>query len=166
MLRDSRILKPSSFKYTIVWWLSSYFFNILTILSALLRESLGTKFKQEESFNILIAIISEKELYKFIVNNIKSVTDQKEIIYLYGCLNYINFNINWKNEREVLQIPVNNIENIIKSYNANFDIELFRENLESFNQHYKCDIFNPKRDKILRKLFFNYENNSPNLLLY
>ena len=123
------------------------------------------KVKQEESFNILIAIISEKELYKFIVNNIKSVTDQKEIIYLYGCLNYINFNINSKNEREVLQIPVNNIENIIKSYNANFDIELFRENLESFNQHYKCDIFNPKRDKILRKLFFNYENNSSNLLL-
>ena len=121
--------------------------------------------KEEESFNILIAIISEKELYKYIINNIKSVTDQKEILYLYGCLNYINFNINSNNESDVLHIPVNNIENIIKSYNANFDIKLFRDNLESFNQHYKCDIFNPKRDKFLRKLFFNYQNNSSNLLL-
>ena len=126
----------------------------------------STNVKKEESFNILIAIISDSEIYKFIINNIKSVTDPKEIFYLYGCLNYVNFNKNSKNEKEILQIPVNIIENIIiKNYDPNFNINMFRENLEYFNQHYKCGIFNPKRDKVLRKLFFNYENNSPNLLL-
>ena len=125
------------------------------------------KVKQEEYFNILIAIISDTKLYKFIVDNIKSVTDPKEIFYLYGCLNYVNFNMNSKNEKEVLQIPINIIENIvIQNYNPNFNMNMFHENLEYFNQHYKCGIFNPKRDKILRKYFFNYENNSPNLLLY
>ena len=74
--------------------------------------------------------------------------------------------MNSKNEKEVLQIPINIIENIvIQNYNPNFNMNMFHENLEYFNQHYKCGIFNPKRDKVLRKLFFNYENNSPNLLL-
>ena len=52
--------------------------------------------KQEESFNILIAIISDIELYKFIEDNIKSVTGQKEIFYLFGCPKLYKFQYEFK----------------------------------------------------------------------
>ena len=120
--------------------------------------------KQARYYNDFIEIISQKELFQYLLNNIKSITNKNEILYLYGCLNYINFNQVPFEEEQVLQIPINLIANIINSLNPNFDKKLFFENLAYFNRFYKFGIFSPKRDRILRKLFFNHKNNSPNLL--
>ena len=122
------------------------------------------KINQEQYYNNFMAIISQKQLYQDLINNIKSIQDKKEILYLYGCLNYINFNPYPINEERVLQIPINLIANISNGFNPNFDKNLFFENLPFFNKYYNFGIFSPKRDRILRKLFFNYKKNSPDLL--
>ena len=119
------------------------------------------KKKQQGYLNIIIGLISEKEIYKYIFNVIKNLISNNEILYLYSCLNYINFNTNIpKSEKEILEIPINIIVNIIKSINIKFNRKLFFENLNHLNLFYKYDIFSPQRDKIIRKLYFNNKNNS------
>ena len=119
------------------------------------------KKKQQAYLNIIIGLISEKEIYKYIFNVIKNLNSNNEILYLYSCLNYINFNTNIsKSEKEILEIPINIIVNIIKSINIKFNRKLFFENLNHLNLFYKYDIFSPQRDKIIRKLYFNNKNNS------
>ena len=124
----------------------------------------STTKKQEEFFNIIIAITSQKELYQYIINNIKSIKDNREILYLYGCLNYINFLPSSNNENQVLQLPVNIMISIINSFNDKLDKKLIYANINYFNKFYNYRVFSPRRDKILRKLFFNHKKHSPNLL--
>ena len=124
------------------------------------------KKKQEEYLNIIIALISEKDLYKYILDVIKNLKSNNEIFYLYSCLNYINFNTDIpKNEGEILEIPINIIANIIKSLNSKINKKSFFENLNYLNLFYKYDIFCPQRDKVIRKLYFNDKNNSLNKLI-
>ena len=124
----------------------------------------STTKKDDEYFSIIIAITSQKELYQYIINNIKSIKDNKEILYLYGCLNYLNFKPSSNNENQVLQLPVHLVVSIINSLNNKLDKKLIYENINYFNKFYNYVVFSPRRDKILRKLFFNHKNNSPNQL--
>ena len=109
-------------------------------------------------------MISKDEIYLFVLNNIKSLEKKKEIFYLYGSLKYFNFSDFFQDEKEVLKIPINNIANIIQTYNTKLDKNLFFENISFLNDYYNYSDFNIKRDKILRKLYFNKKNNSINKL--
>ena len=124
----------------------------------------STNTKQEDKLDIILVIISERKLYQDIVNNITSIKDKREILYLFGCLNYYNYNINQINENEVLSFPVRLISHIVRELNNTIDKQMFNENLKYFNNHYHFGIFSPKRDKNLRKLFFNHKKNPINQL--
>ena len=118
--------------------------------------------KQDNYFNSINKIASKSELYKFILDNINQLKSKYEILYLYGCLNYISFNDFTQEEKNILKIPINNIVDIMEDLNNNLDRNLFFENLAYLNKYYKYNDFSPKRDKILRRLYFNNKKNSLN----
>ncbi len=123
------------------------------------------KKKQENYLNNIISIISKKPLYNFLLNKISIIRNKKDILYLFSCLNYINFNTSVPRiEREILEMPIKLIVNIIKSFNNSLNIKVFYENLNFFNSFYNYNNFSPQRDKIIRKLFFNNKKNSLNIL--
>ena len=124
------------------------------------------KKKQQQFLNNVISLISKKPIYKFIINKISIIKSKKDILYLYSCLNYVNFNIAVpRNEREILEIPISLIVDIIKSFNTSLNKKVFYENLNILNSFYNYNNFSPQRDKILRKLFFNNKKNPVNKLL-
>ena len=124
------------------------------------------KKKQESFLKLIISMISQTPLYKYILNNLPIIKSKKEILYLYSCLNYVNFNISVpRNDRQILEIPISIIVDIIKSFNTSLNRTLFYENLNVLNSFYNYNNFSPQRDKILRKLFFNNKKNSINNLL-
>ena len=124
------------------------------------------KKKQQQFLNIVISLIAKKPIYKFILNKISIIKSKKDILYLYSCLNYVNFNIAVpRNEREILEIPISLIVDIIKSFNTSLNKKVFYENLNILNSFYNYNNFSPQRDKILRKLFFNNKKNPLNKLL-
>ena len=124
----------------------------------------STKIKQEKYLNILEAIISKDEIYIYITNNIKSIKSKKEILYLYGCLKYHNFVEAAQEEKDILKIPINNIVDIIATLNEQFDKDLFYQNLSYLNNYYHYEDFSTRRDKIVRKLYFNNKKNAINKL--
>ena len=120
------------------------------------------KEKQEKYLNKIIDISSKDEIYKFILNNVKSVKLKNEIFYLYGCLIYQKFNDFSQEEKYVLKIPTNNIADIMEILNDKLDKRLFFENLAYLNNHFKYKDFSPNRDMILRRIYFNHKKNSLN----
>ena len=123
----------------------------------------STKITKNKTFlNNIIEIVSEKQIYKYILNNIKSIDKNNEILYLYGCLNYVDFEDTLVDVKKVLKIPIQNIVTIIQSLNNKLDKHLIDENIAYLNNYYKFGDFSPKRDQILRKLFFNNKKNSIN----
>ena len=118
--------------------------------------------KSQKYLNMVIKSVSQYELYQNIKTYINSLKSEREILYLYSCLNYKNLTDILKPEKDNLSIPLDIITNIIGKLNNRFNKNKFNENIEFLNNFYKYDIFCPIRDKFLRELYFNHKNNSIN----
>lgn len=123
-----------------------------------------SKSKQDKYLTEIIKIYENKEIYQFIIKHVKSLTKQNHIFYLFSNLYYYNFPLNETNEEKILQFPKKYLINFIKlnfkeSSNANFE-----QNIAYMEEYFKFESFSPKRDQILRKLFFNGDKNSVNNL--
>ena len=79
-------------------------------------------------------------------------------------MNYTEFSLNNKKEEEILKIPkeflVNYIINNLKELNK---VQL-ETNISYMESYFNLCNFSPKRDQILRKLFFNDNTNAMNNL--
>ena len=116
------------------------------------------KLKQEKYLDKIDSMIKEKEIYQYIAKNIKTVKEKNEIFYLFSSLNYINFLPDaMKEEAFIIGIPTTSIINYIKEHNKELDTNLLIENINFLNDFWKFGNFSPKRDQILRKLFFSDE---------
>lgn len=123
------------------------------------------KIKQEKYLNELDSLVNKKDIYQYIVKNIKIIKEKNEIFYLFSSLNYAKVPLDKNtNEETLLKMPTNLIINFIKKYNKNIDNNLLMENVKYLNEYWKFDNFSPIRDKTLRKLLFNDEKNSLNNL--
>jgi len=116
------------------------------------------KSMQENYLNEIEYIIKDNKIYKYIITNIKSIKEKNEIFYLFSALNYIKFSFINSIEEDILKVPTNNIINAIKENVKGLDINLLFDNIKYLNNYWKFGSFSPKRDKILRKLFYNYNN--------
>ena len=120
--------------------------------------------QQDKFLNEIIKIYENNEIYKFIIMHVKSVTKQNHIFYLFSNLYYYNFPLNETNEEKILQFPKKNLINFIKvNFNESLDSKL-EQNIAYMEQYFKFESFSPKRDQILRKLFFNGDKNAINNL--
>ena len=122
------------------------------------------KSQQEKFLNEIIKLYENNEIYQFIIMNVKSVTKRNHTFYLFSNLYYYSFPLNETDEEKILQFPKKNIINFIKvnfkeSLNANLE-----QNIAYMEQYFKFESFSPKRDQILRKLFFNGDKNAINNL--
>ena len=123
----------------------------------------STKKNQEKYLILIEEIISEDEKYKNLLELFNSKS-KKEILYLYGCLIYGNI-IDISNDKDdILNYPINIIYNIITNLNPELDRNLFFKYLQNLNFFYQYEDFSPKRDKVIRKLYFNNKKNSVNKL--
>ena len=113
------------------------------------------KTRQENYLNNIIKLASRTITYQNILNRVREIKDKKDFFYLYSCVNYTNINISSLNEIEILNVPIRVIASIIKSLNKELNTKLFFKNLQFLNKYYHYNIFNPQRDKIVRKLYFN-----------
>ena len=119
---------------------------------------------KDKFLNEIIKIYENNEIYKFIIMHVKSVTKQNHIFYLFSNLYYYNFPLNETNEEKILQFPKKNLINFIKvNFNESLDSKL-EQNIAYMEQYFKFESFSPKRDQILRKLFFNGDKNAINNL--
>ena len=123
-----------------------------------------SKVKQEKFLDDLINIFEEKELFLYLKKHVETIKKKNEIFYLFSCLNYTEFSLNNKKEEEILKIPkeflVNYIINNLKELNK---VQL-ETNISYMESYFNFCNFSPKRDQILRKLFFNDNTNAVNNL--
>ena len=118
-------------------------------------------FLQENYLNDIVKIISENEIYKYIINNVKTVYKKNEIFYLFSCLINIDFQINNDfDENYLLNIPIEIIKKEMKHLNGNLNDNQINENIALFNNFYQLEEFCPKRDQYLREIYFNNQKNS------
>ena len=123
------------------------------------------KLKQQQYFDKIDSIIKESNLYKYIIKNITSLKEKNEIFYLFSSLNYIKFSPDsLMDEKQIIKMPTNIIINYIKGQNSDLDSNLLMEHITLLNNYWKFRIFSPKRDHILRKVFFYNEKNALNNL--
>ena len=122
------------------------------------------KNKQEQYLDGIISIIQGNNIYQYIKNNIKTINKKNELFYLFACLYYIETSPNIYDENSLLTIPTTNIIDNIMNRNQNFDKKLLLENIAYLNGYWNYNVFSPKRDQILRKLFFNNKSNDINSL--
>lgn len=123
-----------------------------------------SKSKQDKYLTEIIKIYENKEIYQFIIKYVKSLTKKNHIFYLFSNLYYYNFPLNETDEEKILQFPKKYLINFIKlnfkkSSNANFE-----QNIVYMEEYFHFESFSPKRDQILRKLFFNGDKNAVNNL--
>ena len=122
------------------------------------------KIKQEKYLDGIISIVQGNNKYQYIINNIKTINKKNELFYLFACLNYIEVPLNIYDENSLLTIPTSIIIDYIKDKNKQLDTKLLLENINYLNNYWKYNVFSPKRDQILRKLFFNNKSNDINRL--
>ena len=123
-----------------------------------------SKSNQEKYLTEIVKIYENKEIYQFIIKQVKSLTKQNHIFYLFSNLYYYNFPLNETDEEKILQFPKKYLINFIKlnfkeSLNANFE-----QNIDYMEEYFQFESFSPKRDQILRKLFFKGDKNAVNNL--
>ena len=123
-----------------------------------------TKSKQEKYLKELIQIYENKELYQLIIKHVKSVTKLNQIFYLFANLYYYNFPLNEITEENVLKSPKKYLINFIKENFEENSIANLEQNIFYMEQYFKLEEFSPKRDQIIRKLFFNGDKNAVNNL--
>ena len=122
------------------------------------------KIKQEKLLNDILEIFGKKELFQHIKKYVETVKKNNDIFYLFSCLNYRHFSLNNTSEEEILKIPKEDLVNYIKQNSKEINIFLFEENLAYMETYFSFCNFSPKRDQILRKLFFNGNKNAVNNL--
>ena len=122
------------------------------------------KKKQEQFLDDIISIIQGNNAYQYIKNNIKTINKKNELFYLFACLYYIEAPLNIYDEKSLLTAPTNIIIDYIINRNQNIDKRLLLENITYLNDYWKYNAFSPKRDQILRKLFFNNKSSDINKL--
>ena len=123
-----------------------------------------SKIKQEKYLNEIISIIQGNNYYQYIINNVKSINKKNEQFYLFACLNYLKEPMNFYDEFLFLTIPTMQIIDYIMDKNPELDKKGLLENITYLNNYWKYKEFSPKRDQILRKLFFNNKSNDINRL--
>ena len=119
------------------------------------------KINQEKYLDEILLLIKEKEIYQYILNNVKIIKEKNEIFYLFSSLNYSDFspNNNMK-EEDIIKIPTDNIINYIDENKKEIDDKILMENIEFLNGYWQFESFSPKRDQTLRKLFYNDDPNA------
>ncbi len=123
-----------------------------------------TKPNQDKFLKEIILIYEKKELYQLIIKNVKSITNPNHIFYLFSNLYYYNFSLDEKKEEKILQLPKAYLIDFIKLNFKGVVNENFESNIIYMENYFKFDTFSPKRDEILRKLFFNDDKNAVNNL--
>ena len=181
MKKDPNILQKIIRKFRIfVDWITipdqllQYLINLLQNIknNAILKEIifiLGNyfsipKIKQEQYLDGIISIVKGNNIYKYIKNNLKIIKKKNEIFYFFACLFYIEVPLGIYDQNSLLTIPTNIIIDYITDNNKNLDKKLLLQNINYLNDYWKYDVFSPKRDQILRKLFFNNKSNDINRL--
>ena len=122
------------------------------------------KIKQEKYLNEIISIVQGNNYYQYIINNVKSINKKNELFYLFSCLNYIKEPLVFLDENLIITIPTTQIIDYIMDKNKKINREKLLENITYLNNYWKYKDFSPKRDQILRKLFFNNKSNDINRL--
>jgi len=123
-----------------------------------------TKSKQEKYLKELIQIYENKELYQLIIKNVKSVTKLNQLFYLFANLYYYNFPLNEITEENIVKSPKKYLINFIKENFKENSIANLEQNISYMEEYFKFEEFSPKRDQIIRKLFFNGDKNAVNNL--
>ena len=118
------------------------------------------KSKQEKYLNEIIKIYENNEIYKYIINNIKSITIKNNIFYMFSNLYYYNFTMEEKDEEKILELPKKYLIDFIKKNFEYLISEDFEKNIIYMEDYFKLGTFSPKRDAILRNLFFNGDKNA------
>lgn len=123
-----------------------------------------TKSSQEKFLKEITLIYEKNEIYQFIIKNVKSITNQNHIFYLFSNLYYYNSPLDEKNEEKILRLPKEYLIDFIKLNFKEVVTANFESNIIYMEDFFKFGIFSPKRDEILRKLFFNGDKNAVNNL--
>ena len=122
------------------------------------------KSKQEKFLNELKNIYGNNVTYQFIINNIKTISSPNHIFYLFSNLYYYNYSLDEKNEEKILSLPKNYLIDFIKLNFGNLITENFEANITYMENYFKFGKFSPKRDAILRNLFFHGDQYAVNNL--
>ena len=123
-----------------------------------------SKPRQEKYFNEIIPLFEKKNLFEHIKKYAKSVTSKNQIFYLFSSLNYTQFSLNNDNEEEILNVPRDYLINYIKENIKGINNANLEQNIFYMEEYYQFSKFSPKRDQILRKLFFIGDKNAVNNL--
>ena len=123
-----------------------------------------SKSKQDKFLNEIIKIYENNEIYQFIIKNVKSVTKRNHIFYLFSNLFYYNYPLNETDEGKILLSPKKYLIDFIKANFKESSSSNFEQNVSYMEEFFKFGEFSPKRDQILRKLFFNGDKNAVNNL--
>ena len=122
------------------------------------------KSKQESYLKEIISIYENNEIYKYLINHIKSIKKQNHMFYLFSNLYYYGFNLGENNEEKLLELPKKYLIEFIKTNFKEIVNENFEPNIIYMEEYFEFGVFSPKRDEILRKLFFNGDKNAVNNL--
>ena len=123
-----------------------------------------SKSKQEKFLKELKNIYENNVTYQFITNNIKSISSLNHIFYLFSNLYYYNCSLDEKNEEKILSLPKKYLIDFIKLNFGNLITENFETNVIYMENYFKFGNFSPKRDAILRNLFFHGDKYAVNNL--